>query len=374
MGFLHSGHSLNTRSAFLHVLGDALSSLGVLVGAAVMYFTGWAWVDPIISIAISAVIVVGGWRVLREAVDVLLETVPPHVDVAGVEKALGCIPRVTAVHDLHIWTVGSGMVALSAHLVVDEPSACENDTILVAAKRALVERFGIDHSTLQIESQGYRHGSRLAGPCASSPVRTVGVPARSPGTGLRPTADRVSAESLFNLLGQFFDGGEVLDLYAGTGALAFEALSRGASRGCCRPGSRGGEAGRRMRGRCSSRGPSSCSGCRWPGPSRASPPTGVARAGVADPPYAVEAVADVVRGVGEGALLVEGGTLVIEHGKREVRSRAAGRAAPDGGAKVRGHRGQSLPGCNGSLTVPRRSDDAPGCQWPPPSTPAPSTR
>lgn len=155
MGFLHSGHSLNTRSAFLHVLGDALSSVGVLVAAGVMAFTGWAWVDPVISIGISAVVVVGGWRVLREAVDVLLETVPPHVDVDGVEQALGCIPRVTAVHDLHIWTVGSGMVALSAHLVVDEPSACENDTILVAAKRALVERFGIDHSTLQIESQGY---------------------------------------------------------------------------------------------------------------------------------------------------------------------------------------------------------------------------
>jgi cobalt-zinc-cadmium efflux system protein len=155
MAFLHAGHSLNTRSAFLHVVGDALSSVGVLVGAAVMAVSGWAWVDPVISIAISAVVVVGGWRVLREAVDVLLETVPPHVDADGVEKALGSIPRVTAVHDLHIWTVGGGMVALSAHLVVDEPSACENDTILAAAKCALVEQFGIDHSTLQIESQGY---------------------------------------------------------------------------------------------------------------------------------------------------------------------------------------------------------------------------
>ena len=155
MGFLHSGHSLNTRSAFWHVLGDALSSVGVLVGAAVMALSGWHWVDPLISIGISAVVVVGGWRLLREAVDVLLETVPPHVDVDGVEKALAGIPSVIAVHDLHIWTVGSGMVALSAHLVVDEPSACENDTILVAAKRALVERFGIDHSTLQIESHGY---------------------------------------------------------------------------------------------------------------------------------------------------------------------------------------------------------------------------
>jgi cobalt-zinc-cadmium efflux system protein len=160
MWFLHSGRSLNTRSAFLHVVGDALSSVGVLLGAAVMALSGWKWVDPLISLGISAVVVVGGWRLLREAVDVLLETVPPHVDVEGVEKALAGIPRVTAVHDLHIWTVGSGMVALSAHLVVDEPTACENDTILVAAKRALVERFGIDHSTLQIESQA------LAGPGA----------------------------------------------------------------------------------------------------------------------------------------------------------------------------------------------------------------
>src|SRR5262249_32641234 len=151
------------------------------------------------------------------------------VDVAGVESALGSIPQVCAVHDLHIWTVGSGMVALSAHLVVDEPSACDNDAILAAAKRALVEGFGIDHSTLQIETRGHagsgvrwppravrigagpRRGSRLAGP---------------KGPRLRPTADRVR-ESLFNRLGQFFEGGEVLDLYAGTGAFSFEALSRG---------------------------------------------------------------------------------------------------------------------------------------------------
>ena len=155
MSFLHSGHSLNVRAAFLHVLGDALSSLGVLVGAGIMALTGWFWVDPLISIGISVVIVIGSWRVLREAVDVLLETVPPHVDIDGVASALRGVPSVTAVHDLHVWTVGSGLVALSAHLVVDEPSACENDTILVAAKRALVERFGIDHSTLQIESAGY---------------------------------------------------------------------------------------------------------------------------------------------------------------------------------------------------------------------------
>jgi cobalt-zinc-cadmium efflux system protein len=153
--FLHAGHSLNARAAFLHVLGDALSSLGVLVGAVVMRLTAWFWVDPLISIAISAVVVVGSWRVLREAVDVLLETVPTHVDMDGVEALLCQIPRVNAVHDLHVWTVGAGMVALSAHLIVDDPAVCDSDGILVAAKRSLVERFGIDHSTLQIESEGY---------------------------------------------------------------------------------------------------------------------------------------------------------------------------------------------------------------------------
>jgi cobalt-zinc-cadmium efflux system protein len=155
MSVLHAGQSLNARAAFLHVLGDALSSFGVLAAAGVMYFTGWFWVDPVISICISAVIVVGAWRVLREAVDVLLETVPPHVDMDAVEALLRDLPEVRAVHDLHVWTVGSGMVALSAHLVVDDPASCENDSILVAAKRALVERFSIDHSTLQIESEGY---------------------------------------------------------------------------------------------------------------------------------------------------------------------------------------------------------------------------
>jgi cobalt-zinc-cadmium efflux system protein len=155
LGFLHAGHSLNARAAFLHVLGDALSSLGVLVGALVMRLTGWFWVDPLISIAISAVVVVGSWRVLREAVDVLLETVPPHVDMDGVEALLCEIPRVNGVHDLHVWTVGAGMVALSAHLIVDDPAVCDSDGILAAAKRSLVERFGIDHSTLQIESEGY---------------------------------------------------------------------------------------------------------------------------------------------------------------------------------------------------------------------------
>jgi cobalt-zinc-cadmium efflux system protein len=155
MGLLHTGHSLNARAAFLHVLGDALSSMGVLAGAAVMHFTRWFWVDPLISMAISAVVVVGGWRVLREAVDVLLETVPPHVNMDAVEALLRDLPEVKAVHDLHVWTVGSGMVALSAHLVVDDPAVCQNDSILVAARRALVDRFCIDHSTLQIESEGY---------------------------------------------------------------------------------------------------------------------------------------------------------------------------------------------------------------------------
>jgi 16S rRNA (guanine966-N2)-methyltransferase len=138
------------------------------------------------------------------------------------------------------------------------------------------------------------------------------------GAGLRPTADRVR-ESLFNLLGQFFDGGEVLDLYAGTGALAFEALSRGASRAVLVD--QGAEAVRLVTANARAlQLEASIELLRMP-VARALPrlsADGRRFALVfADPPYAVEAVSDVVRGVGEGALLAEGGTLVVEHGKRE---------------------------------------------------------
>ena len=157
LGFLHQTHSMNVRGAFLHVLGDTLSSVGVLVGAGLMWWTGWYVVDPIISVLISIVIVVGALRLVKDAVDVLLEAVPAHVDLEQVRELMGRVQGVQGVHDLHVWTISSGMYALSAHLVVADPMVCNNDDILSAVKHELFDRFGIDHTTIQIESEAYAH-------------------------------------------------------------------------------------------------------------------------------------------------------------------------------------------------------------------------
>lgn len=157
LGFLHRSHSMNVRGAFLHVLGDTLSSVGVLIGAGIMALTGWFVVDPIISVVISVVIVVGAVRLVRDAVDVLMEAVPAHVDVGQIKDLLLKAKGVTAVHDLHVWTISSGVYALSAHLVVQDPMVCNNDEILSAVKHDLYDRFGIDHTTIQIESETYAH-------------------------------------------------------------------------------------------------------------------------------------------------------------------------------------------------------------------------
>ncbi|ATB34225.1 cation transporter [Melittangium boletus DSM 14713] len=157
LGFLHRSHSMNVRGAFLHVLGDTLSSVGVLVGAGIMWFTGWYVVDALISALISVVIVVGAVQLVRDAVDVLLEAVPAHVDMAVLKELLLKVRGVRDVHDLHVWTISSGMYALSAHLVVEDPMVSNNDEILTAVKHELYDRFGIDHTTIQIESETYAH-------------------------------------------------------------------------------------------------------------------------------------------------------------------------------------------------------------------------
>ncbi|MBJ6762892.1 cation transporter [Myxococcaceae bacterium JPH2] len=157
LGFLHQTHSMNVRGAFLHVLGDTLSSVGVLIGAGIMALTGWYAVDPLISVVISLVIVVGAVRLVKDAVDVLLEAVPSHVDLSQIRELMLKVNGVQAVHDLHVWTISSGMYALSAHLVVLDPMVCNNDEILSAVKHDLFDRFGIDHTTIQIESETYAH-------------------------------------------------------------------------------------------------------------------------------------------------------------------------------------------------------------------------
>src|SRR3954469_11922996 len=153
MWITHAGEhaSMNLRSTFLHLAGDLLNSVGVLLSAAIIHFTGQLAADPIISFLIAGTIVWSAIRLCREAVDVLLEGAPGHIAVREVSSALGKVPGVSAVHDLHVWTITGGLVALSAHIVVpcEGPGCRSHDEILTEAKSVLRERFGIEHTTIQ---------------------------------------------------------------------------------------------------------------------------------------------------------------------------------------------------------------------------------
>lgn len=146
---LHA-HSLNARGAYLHVLGDLLGSIGTVAAGATIRFTGWQAADPIASILVTLLIVRSSWHLVRESVDVLLEATPSHISLGAVRGALSRVEGVSAVHDLHVWTVTSGMVAMSAHAVV--PREADHQRVLRDAVAAMRE-FGILHCTVQIEGE-----------------------------------------------------------------------------------------------------------------------------------------------------------------------------------------------------------------------------
>jgi len=156
LGLLAEGreHDLNLRGVWLHVLSDALGSAGAITAALLVLAFGWSWADPLASIAIAALIVRSSWSLLREAVSVLMEWAPEHVDVQAIQRQLAAMPGVIAVHDLHVWTITSGMVALSGHVVAGEGR--ERGKLLQEVSDLLHERFGIDHATIQIESEDFR--------------------------------------------------------------------------------------------------------------------------------------------------------------------------------------------------------------------------
>ncbi|PYO62808.1 MAG: cation transporter [Gemmatimonadetes bacterium] len=147
---LHAGHehSLNQRGAYLHVLSDALGALGALVAAGIILVTGRTIADPAISVLIALLILRGAWRLTRESVEILLESTPAHISLPDVHGRIASLPGVTSVHDLHVWTVTSGVVAMSGHLVVANPA--DNQRILEAVQGRM-EDLGIRHVTVQME-------------------------------------------------------------------------------------------------------------------------------------------------------------------------------------------------------------------------------
>ena len=158
LGWLRHDHSLNARSAFLHVLGDFVSSAVVLAAAVAMWIEpAWTWVDPVLSLGIGLLILWGALRLSLEIADILMEAVPAHLDFSRVCETMESSEGVLAVHDVHIWSISSGLYALSAHLVVHPGEMGRNDQILTSVKGRLRECFAIDHTTLQIESVDYAH-------------------------------------------------------------------------------------------------------------------------------------------------------------------------------------------------------------------------
>ncbi|CAM4345491.1 cation diffusion facilitator family transporter [Paenibacillus tarimensis] len=148
-------NNINLRSAYLHILGDALGSIGAIGAGLVMWLFGWYIADPVISMAVSLLILRGAWSVFVNALHILMEGTPEAIDQQSVRAALEQIDGVLNVHDLHIWTITSGMDSLSCHLLVDDNR--DSQRILQQAIRLIGERFGIHHTTIQVENSGIEH-------------------------------------------------------------------------------------------------------------------------------------------------------------------------------------------------------------------------
>jgi len=159
----HQVEDLNVKSAFLHVVGDAIASLGVIIAALVIWRTGWMLVDPIVSALIGLLIIASSWRVTRSSLHILIEGVPEGFKLADVARALLDAPGVIDMHDLHVWSLCSGHVSLSAHVVVADQSLAQAQSLMDEIKCRLRDGFGIEHTTIQFECEHCGQGTACAG-------------------------------------------------------------------------------------------------------------------------------------------------------------------------------------------------------------------
>ena len=166
------GDNLNMRGAYLHVLSDLLGSVAAILAAVIIRFTGWLPADPILSILMSVLLLVSSLRLLWQAVDVLLEAAPRNVDVNALQAAVAAVPGVERVHDLHVWTVASGLIAMSGHAVVPDVARQEGALLEITER---VRGFGIGHVTVQVERTAECVG------CEETAVTAHGEPGRSTG-------------------------------------------------------------------------------------------------------------------------------------------------------------------------------------------------
>jgi cobalt-zinc-cadmium efflux system protein len=146
-------NNINIRSAFWHAMGDALASVGVIIGGLIILLTGQLWVDPLVSVLISLIIVFAAWSILREGLRVILEATPAHIDVLAMIEALKRIPGVKDVHDVHVWSITPEIHAMNGHVLVEDISISKSAELRASIEKVSRERFHIEHITLQMESE-----------------------------------------------------------------------------------------------------------------------------------------------------------------------------------------------------------------------------
>ncbi len=149
-----SEHDLNLRAAFVHLMGDVLSTLGAVAAGVVIFFTGWNLLDPLVSVLIGLMILWSAWGILRETVDILLEATPRDVDMNSLVREIVQIPGVLGVHDLHVWSISRGLRTMSAHILTEDVPLSSGSNIQAQVSEVLARRFNIAHATLQLECVG----------------------------------------------------------------------------------------------------------------------------------------------------------------------------------------------------------------------------
>jgi cobalt-zinc-cadmium efflux system protein len=149
----HHETNLNIRGAFLHIVGDAVSSVAVIVGAVVISFTGWYLIDPLLSILIAIGIIVGAGGLVMESVHILLESAPSHINIASVRDEISGVKGVREAYHIHVWTITSGVYALSAHVVIDDQLVSRSREVLDEVRSRLAKKFKVLHSTIQLECE-----------------------------------------------------------------------------------------------------------------------------------------------------------------------------------------------------------------------------
>ncbi len=146
-------HGINLRSAFIHLLSDSFASFAAVVAGLAIWWQGWYWFDPLAGIVVGVMIVISSWQLVWEATEILMESTPRHIDLDEVAKALEAHPEIKQVHDLHIWTIASGIFATSVHVAVDSPP--DRDCLTWEIEEILRQRFGLEHNTIQLEGPGF---------------------------------------------------------------------------------------------------------------------------------------------------------------------------------------------------------------------------